>query len=78
MQLNCFNFRLKNSGKGIRVTEIAKKITLKGVWQELEPKEYFKRQPVTKYFRLTLDFVCSRALRESLISVVQEIFASIN
>ena len=40
--------------KGLRVTKIVKEIKSEGVWGELEAKKYFKRQPFTKYLRLTL------------------------
>ena len=43
--------------KGIEITAINildKEIKIKGVWDELEPKNEFQRQPVTKYLRLIL------------------------
>ena len=38
-----------NSVKGLRVTEIPKQIKFKGVSDELAPRKWFQRQPVTKY-----------------------------
>ena len=40
--------------KGLRVTKIVKEIKFEGVWDELESKNGFQRQSVTKYLRLTL------------------------
>ena len=43
---------------------MAKEIKFKGVWDELEPKKGFQRQPVATYLILTLVFMRSSALRE--------------
>ena len=43
--------------EGISATQITKGIKFKRVWGELESKKCFKRQPVTKYLRLTVDFM---------------------
>ena len=40
--------------KGLRVNKIVTEIKFEDVWGELEAKKYFKRQPFTKYLRLTL------------------------
>ena len=43
--------------KGIEITAInifVKEIKIEGVWGELEPKNEFQREPVTKYLRLIL------------------------
>ena len=43
--------------KGLRVSKIVKKVMSEGVWGELESKNGFHRQSVTKYLRLTLVFM---------------------
>ena len=43
-----------NSFKSLRVTKNVKEIKFEGVWDELESKNGFQRQSVTKYLRLTL------------------------
>ena len=50
--------------KGLTVTKIVKEIKFEGVWGKLESKKGFQRQSVLKYLRLTLGFMCNRALRE--------------
>ena len=44
----------QNSVKSLRVTKSVKEIKFQGVWDELESKNGFQRQSVTKYLRLTL------------------------
>ena len=57
----------QKSAKGLRITNIVKGIKFEGVWAELESKEGFQRQSVTKYLRL-LHFSCKIAhYRKSLI-----------
>ena len=63
---------------GLRVSKILKEIKFYGVWDELEAKKYFQRQPFIKYLRLTLVSMRNRALGKSLISVLQRFFASID
>ena len=68
----------QNCVKGFRVTKIVKEIKSEGVWGKLKAKNSFYRQPFTKYLRLT-QIPCEIALYgKSLISVFQEVFASIN
>ena len=64
--------------KGLRVIDIFKEIKFEGVWGELESKKCFQRQSFTKYLTLTL--VSCEILHHgnSLISVFQELFVSIN
>ena len=43
--------------KDLRVTKNVKEIKFELAWGELESKETFQRQQVTKYLRLTLAFM---------------------
>ena len=65
-QLNCSNFKLKLCVKGFGIAPIVKESTFEGVWNKLEAKICFQRQPFTRYLRLTLVLMCSNVLREKL------------
>ena len=45
---------------------------------ELQSNKGFQRQSLAKYLTLTVVFMQNSALRENLISVFQDFFASIN
>ena len=66
----------KNCIKGLRFTKVVKQIKLEEVCGELESRNCFQRQWFKKYLRQTLGFMWNRALRQSAISVFQDIFAS--
>ena len=56
----------------------SKKLSLKGVWIELESKTCFQRQSFKKYLRLTLVYMRNSTQREMSNFVVQEFLASVN
>ena len=63
-----------NCVKGLRVTNIVKKINWEEVWGELEAKNCLQREPFTKYLRQTLDFKWNNALREKFKFVFSAVF----
>ena len=64
----------QNCVKDIKVTKIVKQIKFQGTWAILEAKNYFQRQPRTKYLRKTLAFLWNRALREKFNFYFQGVF----
>ena len=47
----------QNLVKSLTVTKIIKENKFEGIWDKLESKKYFKREPVAKYFRLSVVFM---------------------
>ena len=64
--------------KGLKFNESIKGIKFEEVWSELESKKYLQWQKPTKYSSLTGLFMWNRIHGNSLISVFQKYFASIN
>ena len=64
--------------KSLRVTKIVKEIKFEWVWGELEAKNCFQIQALTKYLRLTRVFMGHSTLRETFNFCFPRVFLSIN